>query len=577
MSKRYRFFVILLVLVVAGVFLYSTYNWYFRVPADVKEIASGSKEQIRTYALSKAARELDKIKELAVKDRAMIVPAEYDFLVDTAKANYKLAKKTSPKEWTLDELLKSLKTEENTFNLLESHYRKEILDRKETSKGILQLGLDLSGGMSVLLQADIDSLAERLGHTPSADEKAAAIDRAMEILNNRIDKFGVTEPQIRRQGDDSIYIEIPGAADPERVNTFLMGKGSLNFHIVDDEATASLQQYISENRGKALRPDNNQPFDPAVLPPGTVAREFVQKDEYGIDRVQRYIAIREEKGLDGTHIVNAQVGNDPITGKPIINFTLDKEGADIFFKLTSANTEKTMAIVLDDRVKAGAVIQEPIPSGQVRMTGFDRQEASDLALVLRTAALPVDLKIDNQQAVGASLGADSIRVGIRAITLGFILVVAFMLIYYKGAGVIANIALFMNLYLMIAILSAFNLTLTMTSIAGLILTVGMAVDANVIIFERIKEEYRLGKTAEASVNAGYKKAFWTIMDSNLTTFIAAIFLSQLGTGPIQGFAYTLAVGIVSSMFTALFVSRLLFDMALSFSGKKKLSISWRIK
>ncbi len=431
--------------------------------------------------------------------------------------------------------------------------------------------------MSVLLRADMESLEERLGHAPTADEKSAAIDRAMEILNNRIDKFGVTEPQMRRQGDDSIFIDVPGAADPERVNSFLMGKGKLNFHIVDDEATNIVLKYIAENPGKALRPDNLQPVDDTILPPGVVVREFVQKDNYGIDRVARYIAVREEIGLDGSHIVNAQVGSDPITGKPVINFTLDREGSDIFFKLTSANTDKTMAIVLDDRVKAGARISEPIPSGQVRMTGFEKQEATDLALVLRTAALPVDLMIENQQSVGASLGEDSIALGIRAITLGFLLVIVFMLIYYQGAGLIADIALIMNLFLIVAVLSAFNLTLTMTSIAGLILTVGMAVDANVIIFERIKEEYRLGKSPSASVNAGFKKAFWTIMDANITTFIAAIFLSQLSTGPIQGFAYTLAVGIVCSMFTALFVSRLLFDFSLSTFGGKRLSISWRIK
>lgn len=577
MSKRYRFFVVLLVLVLSGVFLFPTWNWYFNADREKKDIASGSKEQIRTYSMSKAANELEAIKELARKDQNTIVPQKYKFLIDRAEKNYKLAKIDVPKQWTVSELLKSFKTEDNTYNELESHYRTEILKMKEDSKDILQLGLDLSGGMSVLLQADMDSLAEKLGHTPTAEEKRSAIDRAMEILNNRIDKFGVTEPSIRRQGDDSIFIEVPGAADPERVNAFLMGKGRLNFHIVDDEATTRLLQYIDENRARALRPDNNQPFDPNVLPPGTVSREFVQKDEYGIDRVSRYIAIREEAGLDGTHIINAQVGNDPITGKPIINFTLDKEGSDIFFKLTSANTEKTMAIVLDDRVKAGAVIQEPIPSGQVRMTGFEMQEASDLALVLRTAALPVELQIDNQQAVGASLGEDAIKEGLNAITLGFLLVVVFMLVYYKGAGLIANIALLMNLFLMVSVLSAFNLTLTMTSIAGLILTVGMAVDANVIIYERIKEEYRLGKSAEASVNAGFKKAFWTIMDANITTFIAAIFLSQLSTGPIQGFAYTLAVGIVCSMFTALFVSRLIFDFSLGLSSKKRLSISWRDK
>ncbi len=577
MSKRYRFFLSLLVLLIAGVFLFPTYKWYFQTPENKKEIATGSKEQIRTYAMNKAAKELEAIKELVKKDPAQNVPGEYDFLVKKAEKNYKLSRTEIPSEWTIGELLKSFRNEQNFYNELESHYRNEVMAMKETSKGILQLGLDLSGGMSVLLQADMESLEERLGHPPTADEKRDAIDRAMEILNNRIDKFGVTEPQIRRQGDDSIFIDIPGAADPERVNSFLMGKGKLNFHIVDDEATAKLRAYIQENPGKALRPVDKQPVDSTILPPGTVSREFVQKDEYGIDRVQRYIAIREEIGLDGSHIVNAQVGNDPITGKPLINFTLDREGADIFFKLTSANTEKTMAIVLDDRVKAGAVIQEPIPSGQVRMTGFDRGEATDLALVLRTAALPVDLMIDNQQAVGASLGEDSIQLGMRAVTLGFLLVIFFMLLYYKGAGIIADIALIMNLFLIVAVLSAFNLTLTMTSIAGLILTVGMAVDANVIIFERIKEEYLLGKTPSASVNAGFKKAFWTIMDANITTFIAAIFLSQLSTGPIQGFAYTLAVGIVCSMFTALFVSRLLFDFSLSTFGKKRLSISWRIK
>ncbi len=577
MSKRYRLFLSLLVLVIAGIFLFPTYKWYFQIPESKKEIATGSKEQIRTYAMNKAAKELEAIKKLVKNDPAGDVPAEYDFIVKKAESNYKLSRKEVPSKWGIGELLKSFRSEQAFYNELESHYRKEVMDMKTSSEGILQLGLDLSGGMSVLLRADMESLEERLGHAPTSDEKSAAIDRAMEILNNRIDKFGVTEPQIRRQGDESIFIDVPGAADPERVNSFLMGKGKLNFHIVDDDATTTLRQYIAQNPGKALRPDNLQPVDNTILPPGIVVREFVQKDEYGIDRVAKYIAIREEIGLDGSHIVNAQVGSDSITGKPVINFTLDREGADIFFKLTSANTDKTMAIVLDDRVKAGARIQEPIPSGQVRMTGFEKKEATDLALVLRTAALPVDLMIESQQSVGASLGEDSIALGIRAITLGFILVIAFMLVYYQGAGLIADIALVMNLFLIVAVLSAFNLTLTMTSIAGLILTVGMAVDANVIIFERIKEEYRLGKSPSASVNAGFKKAFWTIMDANITTFIAAIFLSQLSTGPIQGFAYTLAVGIVCSMFTALFVSRLLFDFGLSSFGSKRLSISWRIK
>ena len=577
MSKRSRFFVILLVLVIAGVFLYPTWNWYFMVPQDKKDIALGSKEQIKNYAMSKAVKELEKISEMARADKNSELPKEYQFLEKKAKRIYKDSKRQLPSKWTIENVLLSFGSQDKAYSELETYYREEIFALKESGKGIMQLGLDLSGGMSVLLQADMENLKDRLGHVPTADDKKIAIDQAIEILNNRIDKFGVTEPVLRKQGDNYIAIEIPGAADPERVNSFLMGKGRLNFHIVDDDATAKAMQYINENKINALRSDNGQPVDPSILPFGIVLREFVQKDEYGIDRVVRYVAIKEEPGLDGNHIVNAQVGSDNLTGKPIINFTLDKEGSDIFFKLTSANTEKTMAIVLDERVKAGATIKEPIPSGQVRMSGFDRNEASDIALVLRTASLPVELKIDNQQAVGASLGEDSIKLGLRAISLGFFLVIVFMLLYYKGAGFVADIALVMNLFLMLAILSAFNMTLTMTSIAGLILTVGMAVDANVIIYERIKEELRLGKTAEASVNAGYKKAFWTIMDANITTFIAAVFLSQLGTGPIQGFAYTLAVGIVSSMFTALFVSRLIFDFSLSYFSKKHLSISWRIK
>jgi preprotein translocase subunit SecD len=234
-----------------------------------------------------------------------------------------------------------------------------------------------------------------------------------------------------------------------------------------------------------------------------------------------------------------------------------------------------MAIVMDEKVRAYARIQEEIPTGQVRITGFSTEEAANIALVLRTAALPVNLEIINQQVVGATLGEVAIQTGLQSIALGFLLIIVFMALYYKGAGLVADIALLLNLFFIVSILSAFNLTLTLTSIAGIILTVGMAVDANVIIFERIKEEYRLGKGARASVRAGFDKAFWTVMDANITTFIAALFLSQLGSGPIQGFAVTLAVGILSSMFTALIVTRLFFDFTTEVLRRNKLSITWR--
>ena len=478
MSKRLRFFLVLVVLGICGAFLYPTFQWYFSVPEDAKERASGSKQQIRDYAQRKAAEDLETLKELAREDEDAPLPQEYEFLLKEAQENYSLAEKETPDSWTVSDVLGSFKNQEEVFSTLENHYRTEVLALKERGTNILQLGLDLSGGMSVLLEADMDSLEERLGREPTQQDAEQAVDRAMEIINNRIDKFGVTEPQIRRQGDTQIYIEVPGAADPERVRSFLMGKGSLNFHIVDDEATSQLQTYLQNNPEVLARDEIPRP---AFLEAGTVIRGFYSKDEYGIDQLERYIVIQEDVGLDGSHIQDAQVGSDPITGRPVINFTLDNEGGDIFFQLTSSNVNKTLAIVLDDKVKAGAGISMAIRES-VRMTGFERQEAQDLALVLRTAALPVDLVISNLQSIGASLGEDSIRIGLRAISLGFLLVIVFMIAYYQLSGFIADLALVLNLFIIVGVLSAFNLTLTLTSIAGIILTVGMAVDANVIIF-----------------------------------------------------------------------------------------------
>lgn len=573
MNKRFRLLIVIAALGVCVFFIYPTIKWYFFTDEKDKTIVSSSKQQIMDFSIAQAGDGLAELKTLVNENPDQAVPEKYAFLTDAAKEAYKNRKEPVPREWTVQTVLAAFKNERQVRTVIEDYYRTRILKMKEQSANILQLGLDLSGGMSVLLEADMNNLQKRLDREPSNEDKSGAIDRAMEVLNNRIDKFGVTEPQIRRQGTDQIAIEIPGAADPERVRSFLLGKGSLNFHIVDDDVTKQVNDYIAENPSAVLG-DGSDVIQPDFMPAGVVLRGFYKKDNYGIDRRQNYLAITEEPGLSGDHIKDAQVGNDPVTGQPVINFILDNDGGEMFFKLTSANVKKTLAIVLDDKIKAGARISEPIRES-VRMTGFDRQEAQDLALVLRTGAMPVDLKIANLQAIGASLGEDTVRQGLRAMALGFGAVIIFMLIFYKGAGFVADITQVLNLYIIVSILSAFNLTITLTSIAGLVLTIGMAVDANVIIYERIKEEYRLGKSAEASVKAGFKKAFWTIMDSNLTTFIAAIFLSQLGSGPIQGFAYTLAVGLVSSMFTALVVSRLIFDFTVDVLKVKRLSITWR--
>lgn len=576
MSKRFRLLIVVLVLALGALFLKPSYDWYYNTSSETKELATSSREQIRDYAFKKAAEDVKEITALAEQDDSALLPEKYAFLEANAKEYYKSIDQKLPNPLTLKDVLAVFKSADRTRaegklrNALEEHYREETISLKETSQDILQLGLDLYGGMQITLQADKDSLGD--GQTMTE-----AIDEAMQILNNRIDEFGLTEPQIRKQGSDQIYVAIPGAADQETVDRFLKGKGSLAFHIVDTELSAKANEYLTmypEEVQMAL--STGKVSDSSITPAGKVIRGFYKKDSYGIDKLVDFRVIQEEIGLSGEEIFDVRIIGDSITGQPVVTFQLTPDGSDVFLNLTRENIGNTLAVVLANKIKAGATIQEEI-SNAVSMRGFAYEDADALQLVLKTAAMPVDLSIQNQQAVGASLGEDSIDAGLKAIGIGLAAVIIFMLFWYHGAGFIADIALVLNLVLVIAVLSALNFTLTLTSIAGLILTVGMAVDANVIIFERIREEYRLGKSAEASVKAGFKKAFWTVVDANITTFIAALTLSALGTGPIQGFAYTLAVGIISSMFTALFVSRLVFDFGIETLKLKKLSIGWRVK
>ncbi|TVQ26061.1 MAG: protein translocase subunit SecD [Spirochaetaceae bacterium] len=577
MSKRFRFLIVLFFVVVGGVFLSPTIRWYFVLSDEEQTLAASSRIEIQQYAQGNARAALQGLAEAVRSDADADVPAQYEYVIELARANRRALGADQPDRWTAREALASFTSEARAFEAIESYHRDYVQRLRSMRNRIIELGLDLSGGVSVTLSADADSLAERLGRTPTDDELDDAVDLAIEILRNRIDQFGVTEPQIRRQEGNLINIEIPGDDDRGRVESFLQGRGSLNFHIVNDDATEELIAWQRQNPGWNPERDSLPDFIPA----GTVVRPYVQRDQYGLDQFVRYIAIYddlEEFGLDGAYISEAQVGRDQITQQPVVNFVLDGQGANLFRRLTRDNVGNSMAIVMDRNVRAYANIREEIPTGQVRIDGgFNFDEANDLARVLRTAALPIDLRVQNQQVVGASLGEDAIQSGLQAIILGFSLVVLFMALYYKGAGLLADLILLLNLFFIMAILSVFNLTLTLTSIAGIILTVGMAVDANVIVFERIKEEYRLGKSAKASVAAGFGKALSSVLDANVTTFIAAIFLSQLGTGPIQGFAVTLAVGIVSSMFTALFVSRLAYDFATDVLGRSKLSIGWGIK
>jgi preprotein translocase subunit SecD len=310
-----------------------------------------------------------------------------------------------------------------------------------------------------------------------------------------------------------------------------------------------------------------------------------RKDKYGMDEFVNYIVIQTQPVLSGEAISDARAEQNPQDRSAEVTFILGNytdqngqvvNGPDKFADITGKNVGKFIAVVLDNKVMSYAQIRDKIPNGQVRVTGqFSMQDAQDLAKVLRSGALPVPLEIRSVEAVGASAGEDTIAKGLRALLIGAVLVLVFILLYYKGAGVYASIALIFNVFLLLALLSVTRFTLSLTSLAGIVLTIGMAVDANVLINERMKEELRLGKTPKAAVKAGFDRAFWTILDSNVTTFIAGIVLAMFTKGSVQGFAFTLCIGIVTSFFSAIFVSRILFDFTTDVLKVKKLSISWR--
>lgn len=384
--------------------------------------------------------------------------------------------------------------------------------------------------------------------------KKMATAQALETIRNRVDQFGVSEPDIRLQGENRILIQLPGIKDTARAKELIGKTALLEFKLVDeshDPRTLSAGQ----------------------IPAGSEILYEVRKDKETNRTIKIPYLIKKRTLLTGAYLKDARVSFDSRYNEPYVSIEFDKKGGRIFAKITEANVKKRLAIVLDKTVYSAPVIQEKIGGGQARITGsFSTDEARDLAIVLRAGALPAPVNILEEQTVGPSLGADSIRMGLWSMFIGGILVVLFMAIYYKGAGVVADIALVLNIVLIAGGLAAFQATLTLPGIAGIILTIGMAVDANVIIYERIREELNLGKTPRAALEAGYDRATLTILDANVTTLIAALVLFQFGTGPVKGFAITLTLGVLSSLFTALILSRAVFDYLLVTLRMKRLSI-----
>ena len=580
MRKRSRLFLILAVLVLCFVFLWPSITWYALTPKEVQSMALSSLEKIKDYSIYTANEEVNTLFALARKDSALPVESNYDYLVKLATKNYKAAGKSVPKTFTIGELLSGFSSKSALTSAIENHYRDEILKAKKAYNNSVKLGLDLSGGMSIVVKADLDAAVAAQGDLLPAESipafKEQAMENVIETLTGRVDRFGLSEPLIRQQGEDRIYIELPGAADSSRINSIIMGKGILNFREVYEEETNFFNEYYEANPTKVFA-SNGELLDLSLIPEDAEVLGLYHKDEYGLDERVSYVVVSKNLLLDGKHLKSASVTSDHISGEPQVALVLDSTGAEIFADYTASHIGEAVAIISDEKIKSYGTIQSAIPNGQVAITNMTLSEANDLVKTLQSAWLDVPLTVESQQVIGASTGEKQIKEGLFAIGFGLLSVMIFMLIWYKGAGVNAVVAQVLNLYIMFSILSAFNMTVTLPSIAGMILTIGMAVDANVIIFERIKDEMRLGKGRAAAIQSGFAHAFWSIMDSNITTFIAAIFLSQFGSGSIQGFAVSLAIGVVSSVFTALVVSKLIFDFNTDVLKKQKISISWRIK
>jgi protein-export membrane protein SecD len=407
----------------------------------------------------------------------------------------------------------------------------------ELKKLAVPVGNDVFGGFagSNLDVARTSGNGIKLSITDAglAHRITSAIQASIETIRRRVDAFGTTEPSIQREGRNRVLVQVPGISDVERLKTLIGETGKLEFKLVDpavDAAQAALSKQV---------------------PPGDIL-------VYSTDTPPVPYVLKDQVMVSGENLVDAQPGFDSRTGEPVVTFRFDAAGAKRFGKVTQENVGLPFAIVLDGKVISAPVIREPILGGTGQISGsFTVQRANDLAVLLRSGALPAKLSVIEERTVGASLGADSIEAGKKAAVMGLILVMVFMVAAYGLFGMFANIAVILNMALIFAVLSLMGATLTLPGIAGIVLVIGIAVDANVLINERIREEVRAGKSPYAAIDAGYSRALITIIDSNVTTLIAVLVLFWLGSGPVRGFAVTLTIGIIASMFTAVTVTRLM--------------------
>ncbi len=468
-----------------------------------------------------------------IKTQLVRASINFEFLPDKKKATFKFYKEEDLKVFK-DDIMKGFK---------ELQILKE---GKEGNTYIVEVSLS---------QEKVSYIKEHI------------LDQVLEVIRNRIDQFGVAEPIITKQGTDKIVIQLPGLKDPQRAINVVGQTAQLEFKLVDEETMQKLDLNALVN---SLAREKNLSFDAPleewrklIRPYIPIDSEFyfwIEKDRITGKIIKKPIILKKEAILTGTYLKNAQVRIDPQFNEPYVWLQFDSRGAKIFEQITGENVGKRLAIVLDEVVRSAPVIREKISGGNAQITGgFTMEEASDLALVLRAGALPAPVKILQNITIGPSLGKDSIQKGIVAGLIGALIVIIFTSIYYRISGVIAVLALILNVYFLLAILSAFQATLTLPGIAGIILSVGMGVDSNVLIFERIREELKLGRSTYSSIFQGYSRAFWTIFDAHITVLITSLILFTFGTGPIKGFAVTLSVSIIVNLFTAIFATKIFYE------------------
>jgi len=469
----------------------------------------------------------------------------------------------------------------------------------------IKLGLDLQGGMYLLLEVDTSKLGPA--------EAKNAVEQVRQIINNRIDQFGVAEPSVQRQGENRILIQLPGLLDQERAKALIGQTALLEFKLVKtEEESKALYDRIDSYFARKLRggaapdsaaPDSilhpftsrllssshseavvlaeNVPIVDAMIRQISADSTFSTDAKLAWDAHETEVSGRTARGLyvvgkdalmKGSEVASAQMRLDldaTRPGAPGVSFNLTSRGGALFGDITGANVGRRLAIVLDGRIQSAPNIQEKIPRGQGSITGtFSEEEAQNLAIVLRSGALPAPVHVIEERTIGPSMGQDSIEKGLRAGAVGALMVVLFMVVYYRVSGVVAVVAMILNILGLLACMAGFHSTLTMPGIAGIVLTIGMAVDTNVLIFERIREELRNRRTVLAAIETGYARAYRTIIDAHVTTLLSSFALMWFGTGPIRGFAVTLSIGLIINLITAVGISRMIFD---AWSVRRKLS------